>query len=183
MEELFTCLEQLNSVTVELQRENLKLAEARDLFDGVIDLFPSMAHHLGENADIVTDVLFESGILKVQRGKEHLLTTEEKRKLRMFEKTTNDAAAAAPANEEDNLTFAQRLLKRRRTECPETLYKEDINYVLPTSNICERLFSRAKLILTGHRAGTLPVNFEMLLFLKMNQDFWNINTLHLVMIE
>lgn len=179
LEELFTYMEQLNSVVVELQRENLSLLDARALLDGVLELFPQMSHHLRRDADIVTNVSFESGILKVQGGKENLLTVDEVSALRVFRKSDGVQSDATESGE--NLSFAQRLLKRRKTQCIESSYTMDIHHVLPTSNICERLFSRAKLVLTDQRASTLPVNFEMLLFLKINQDVWDMNTLHSVM--
>ena len=43
-------------------------------------------------------------------------------------------------------------------------------FLLPTSNSCERLFSRAKHILTFKRKAMSPVLFEALLFLKYNQQ-------------
>ena len=42
-----------------------------------------------------------------------------------------------------------------------------------TSNMCERLFSRAKLIFDERRQNMLPINLEILLYLKLNRDLWS----------
>ena len=42
----------------------------------------------------------------------------------------------------------------------------------PTSNIVERLFSNAKLIMTALRKKMDPDTFNMILFLKPNRELW-----------
>jgi len=49
-------------------------------------------------------------------------------------------------------------------------------HVLPTSNIAERLFSRAKLVHHGRRKNLTFKHFEILLFLWLNRDLWDIKT-------
>lgn len=44
---------------------------------------------------------------------------------------------------------------------------------MPTSNICERLFSRAKLVLTDRRQNLTDDNFNALLFLHINRHLWD----------
>ena len=122
-------MEQLNSVVVQLQRENLSLLDARVLLDGVIELFPQMPHHLSRDADIVTNVSFESGILKVQGGKENLLTLDEVSALRVFRESGGIQGGDATESGE-NLSFAQRLLKRRKTQCTESNYTKDIIFIM-----------------------------------------------------
>ncbi|EGZ30693.1 hypothetical protein PHYSODRAFT_476438 [Phytophthora sojae] len=48
----------------------------------------------------------------------------------------------------------------------------------PTSNRYERLFSQAKLVITPQRASLLPENFEMLMFLRTNRRYWDVNTVN-----
>jgi len=181
LEELITCMQQLNSVTVELQRADVSLLEARVLFDGVMDLFPAMGHHLAEDAKILSNVDFERGILKVCKGEENLLTEPEKHAIRKFKKAEH--CAESDMQDSAGLSFAQQLLKRRRIVQGRSMYIDDINHVLPTSNICERLFSQAKHVMTTQRSALLPVNFEMLLFLKINQRLWGIQSVHKVMTQ
>ena len=46
-------------------------------------------------------------------------------------------------------------------------------HVSPTSNIVERLFSRAKLITTDQRRSMDPDTLEMILILRLNKDKWD----------
>ena len=47
-----------------------------------------------------------------------------------------------------------------------------MKHVSPTSNICERLFSRAKLIMSATRKNMNPDSLNMLLFLRANRHLW-----------
>ncbi|EGZ28822.1 hypothetical protein PHYSODRAFT_468078, partial [Phytophthora sojae] len=47
----------------------------------------------------------------------------------------------------------------------------------PTSNRCERLFSQCKLVMTPQRSSLLPINFEMIEFLRANRKYWDAYTL------
>eukprot|EP00644_Phytophthora_capsici_P010693 jgi/Phyca11/104102/e_gw1.9.810.1 len=49
-------------------------------------------------------------------------------------------------------------------------------HVPPTSNDCERLFSKAKAVLTPQRSSMLPINFEMIMFLEENSAYWSRRT-------
>jgi len=76
-----------------------------------------------------------------------------------------------------NMSFVARMLhnqedtrKRRRV----TAQYHSIAHVSPTSNICERLFSRAKLVMRPHRRHIDPSTLEMILLsLRMNKDLWD----------
>jgi hypothetical protein len=50
----------------------------------------------------------------------------------------------------------------------------DSDWVPATSNDCERLFSSAKLVYQDLRKSLTPRNLEILLFLKMNRKYWDI---------
>ena len=49
----------------------------------------------------------------------------------------------------------------------------NIDWIPTTSNIVERLFSRAKLYLTSLRASMEPRTLEAMLYLHCNQDLWD----------
>jgi len=54
----------------------------------------------------------------------------------------------------------------------------DLTKVVPsTSNTVERLFSQCKFAQTNHRSCMLPANFEILAFLRVNRDLWNVTSL------
>ena len=61
---------------------------------------------------------------------------------------------------------------------PKTKSKyRSLSHISPTSVVVERLFSRAKLIMTPHRRHMDPSTLEMLLLLRYNKDTWDPFTL------
>jgi hypothetical protein len=49
-------------------------------------------------------------------------------------------------------------------------------HVLPTSNVCERLFSRAKLVFSERRKRMSPETLEIILYLFCNYELWSPST-------
>ena len=49
-----------------------------------------------------------------------------------------------------------------------------LNYVSATSNVVERLFSRAKLVMTDQRRSMDPSTLEAILMLRYNHDIWDV---------
>jgi hypothetical protein len=54
---------------------------------------------------------------------------------------------------------------------------KDVHHILPTSNVVERLFSRAKLIKTDHRKTMTAAHLDAVLFLRYNRGRWNEQTI------
>lgn len=52
----------------------------------------------------------------------------------------------------------------------------DTLFLVPTSNICERFFSKCGHALGSKRMATLPINAEAQMFLHMNMGLWGIDT-------
>lgn len=50
----------------------------------------------------------------------------------------------------------------------------DFEFILPTSNVCERLFSVACYALGDRRGSILHANFESQLFMYANSRFWGV---------
>ena len=88
--------------------------------------------------------------------------------------TENSAPPTKRLSYEDR---AKEFAKRRRMndDCKIEDY-EDTSWVPGTSNQCERLFSKSRLILTDYRASMKPETFEMILMLKQNVNLWSIKT-------
>lgn len=145
IDQLTTLFEDLDSVTKSLQRSNITCSQVRTLFDGVVSEYPSTASRLSSTARIVHSLLFESAIVKLQEQRFAELSSQETSAVAALKKqhTTNGT------NSEDvrSYSFAERLLKRRRTETVEQNYL-DTRFLTPTSNVCERLFSKAGYALT-----------------------------------
>ena len=52
----------------------------------------------------------------------------------------------------------------------------DLEWIPPTFNRAERLFSRVRYVLTDYRKSLSPVNFEAQIFLHANTKFWTVFT-------
>lgn len=64
---LFTNMEKLNSVMLELQKPEVDLSTVRFLFDATIQLFPSMKSFIAADAKIVHSPNFENALVKLQQ--------------------------------------------------------------------------------------------------------------------
>ncbi|KAF1789765.1 hypothetical protein GQ600_2558 [Phytophthora cactorum] len=86
----------------------------------------------------------------------------------------------SPKNDEDDSDdrdgFADRVLRARKKQRVEARMYRGVQFIPPTSNAVERLFSKARHVLSLHRNGILPIRLEMLLFLKVSRHFWGAAT-------
>lgn len=179
IEELLEKLKNIEEVSKFLQHEDttkVNLAQVRAAFDTLISDYPIMKHHLAAGADIIYDKNFDSAVVKVQRGNESALTTAEKATIARYKLDTATAITIEAADVEKvsymDKVRANGMLKRAKT----TTYK-CMNHISATSNVVERLFSRAKHIMTDERRCMDPSTLEAILFLKYNRDMWDIHVL------
>ena len=137
----------------------------------LIDMFPAdrgkkgIKHWLGPDAEIINDKLFERAIEKIHAGEKISdLTPNFQRKVAHF----RPARAAISIN--PNRHFLSRALDE-----VEARYGADVSFrhFLRVNNICERLFSRCKLIMTDNRKLMDPSTLEILIMLRMNKDLWD----------
>ena len=68
-----------------------------------------------------------------------------------------------------------RSVKATRALVKKAEFKSTL-HVSPTSNIVERTFSRAGIIMRSHRRLMDPSTLEMLLMLRLNKDIWSKKT-------
>jgi hypothetical protein len=78
--------------------------------------------------------------------------------------------------DDSELSYAEIILseadedaKRRRVI--ESKYRST-EHVLSTSNLCERLFSQCKILMSDRRKSMHPQTLNEILFLKANKHFW-----------
>jgi hypothetical protein len=167
-------LEQFESVTKILQKVDITLAEVREVFDAILLEFPTMSRHLASDGAIVHSPQFESAVVKCLNGTVPL--TEEDTTL--LEKFASREEIPIQADGEQ-LSIAEKALqarKRRKLEHRQAARFQDLSFIQPTSNIVERLFSKARLILTDYRKSMSPYTFECLIFLGNNRDLWDMST-------
>ena len=189
IEELLVKLSEFESVTKALQEDTLSVSDTRALFDGVIDSFPETKDRLSKSANIVHDKVFEDAVTKIQDGKLSELTLEERLSVSNLQiEETQDSNEVSECNEEERNSLAERVLKKRRMEASEIDRNKkskymDLKFIIPTSNICERLFSAAGYGLNDRRQAILPANFEYQMFLDVNNDIWGVQEVNKIMYE
>jgi hypothetical protein len=140
--------------------------------------------YIAPDADIVPDALFESGVVKLQRGKVSELTEAEKAAIIHLKKPDEGAGGGGGGGVATSPSLLDSIRnhdarKRKRGEDDDAVDSTDFgeyhnaDFILASAAEVERLWSIAKYILVDQRKGMTPQMFEALLFLKVNARFWN----------
>ena len=157
----------LYSVTNALQREDQDLSDVRNLFDAVLGKFEGVEFrdYSQPHSPIVQKLEFESGLRKILSKKFSEISNEEQNSLLPIE--TNGVSTTRRRSSEDD-DFATSYLKRRRLEKAKEKMSKYIfpNFISPTSDVLERVFSSAGYAYNDYRKNLLPINLEMQLFKK-----------------
>jgi hypothetical protein len=177
--EIVEDLKKWESVSKALQgggNKRISLYGARALFDKLISDFPGKPlTHIRVNASIVNNRHFENGIVKLQGGKESELNPQEKAAVKIFLVEETGTEPPEVVDEDDDAGYAERILNaaevNKRARVSKSKYRSTL-HVSSTSNLCERLFSVAKLIMSPLRKHMDPDHVQCLLFLKANKNFW-----------
>lgn len=101
---------ELNSVTKRFQAKDTSIADMRAILDDVIAKHPKPFDQLSCTANIIVYPLFESAVSKIQDGKEHSLTDEEKEYISRIVKSLSYSHTYRFSL----LPLARRVMKRRR---------------------------------------------------------------------
>jgi hypothetical protein len=172
-------LTQFESVTKMLQKLDFTLADVREVFDAILAEFPCMSRYLAVDGAVVHSPTFETAIVKVLNDSD-TVTEDEALLLRMFKVHEEDTDQES----DEQLTIAERAMhakKRRKVSKRIATTFQDLSYIQPTSNMVERLFSKARLVLTDYRKSMSPYTFECLMFLGNNRDLWDLGTVAAVL--
>jgi hAT family C-terminal dimerisation region len=174
-------LADFKSVTIALQRMDMSMKESDVLFRSIVDAYPEFGFeaYLGTDADIIHNKALEIAVIKIQSNKENTLTDREKESveplLLLPQERLQGVEAACEGGDDEQLSFAERALKRQRLqesiECSKYI---NTSFLLPTSCVVERLFSQAKRVFSPHRRSLHTKTLEALLFLKENRELWNV---------
>ena len=86
---------------------------------------------------------------------------------------------SAAEETDENLSYEDELLRyvELSKQAGATNEYRSTYHVSPTSNIVERLFSVAGIIMRPHRRQMNPWSLELLIMLRANKDMWNYGTL------
>lgn len=175
IDELCEQFRKLNSVTKHLQSESCTISDVRILFDGVISLFPQTEQRLSAKAKIIHQPNFESALSKLQNGAISSLSAAERLEVKRLKRDAS--SSSQQTNDGPDESFAASLLKRSKRNSTNNDYT-DCRYILPTSNLCERLFSKAGYVHSDRRKRILPLHLEQQIFLHVNSDLWSISDLN-----
>jgi hypothetical protein len=169
LQELMKDLEEFESATKLLQDSKRTLLEVRAIFDGLLENYPSMHHYISGESNFVHSPAFENGIVKVQSEQLDDMSPEEKELLEPF--LENNPTLVSPTRPTSLSAQALNRIKKRKI----TTEYVSLEHIPPTSNIVERLFSAARMVLTDYRKNMDPYTFECIMFLKVNRSKWDIS--------
>jgi hypothetical protein len=147
----------------------------KDLYPGryLVNTYDNgTADHAHVNVD------FQNALEKIQTNREAALSPAEIKSLEKFRKS----AAVLPANSSNMNPFeaAQKNMQSLKTNGSAYI---DTDLVDVTSDTCERLFSRARLMLHYLRKSMTPESIELVLYLWANSDLWDENTILEILLE
>jgi hypothetical protein len=175
-------LEVFNESSLLLQEKGVSFVRARNIFDVLLSMYPSMGHHLGTDASIIHDKAFERALWKIHSDLPlHEDESKKVQHLLLVQPSQDNNGPTQPTNRLANLPptegAIEQLKKRLRTigsrESKLAAKYIDLKVITGTSVSLERSFSAAKHILTDTRKRTAPALFEALLFLKLNHGHWD----------
>ncbi len=172
-------LSEFNSVTKTLQRDNVTLAEARILFDAVIDNYSNTKSKLDSNARIVRYPHFEVAVVKIQEGKSRELILREREAVSCLLKHKN-AGVVDDEDDQASLSFAEKALNKRKISHSVDVYL-DTRFIMPTTNLVERFFSKAGMAFSKWRKSLAPASLEIQMFLHYNAELWGVEDVHAIM--
>jgi hypothetical protein len=170
--------QEFEGYTLVLQEDGLMLHEVRDLFDKLMERYPTMDIYLAPDSHIVCHPSFESAVVKVLDGKEGLLTAAEKVEIArlLLDQPEPVPVTDVEAVHPRAIASMELKAKRRRLDTPPPSTYLNMRFILPTSNIVERVFSKTKLVFTEQRQRLLPTTLEAIVFLAVNRAFWDAST-------
>ena len=169
--ELLVAMKKFNDITVYLQRADLTVLDARAIFDRIVAEYPAMVHHLGGDATLVRNRPFDKGIVLIMKGDEISMNQYHKDECQRLLKPADDEVVIVQPNV---INFAENCVQQHKKSKndPKSDYV-NLDFINPTSNICERLFSQSKLTYSSQRKAMLSSTLENTLFLRSNQELWS----------
>jgi len=152
------------------------VATQKDVFEAPLYLCSLKDHYIKLESTESPDHVFESGVIKIQRGQADDMTDAERAACAHLKSGDSQGGSVTSQEPTDVTTMSMKdlfrsSLKRRRVGS-KTEYM-NLDFILGSTSEVERLFSVAGNILTTGRRSLTPMMFESLLFLKVNRDYWD----------
>lgn len=180
LKDLFGNLKKINGVVIYIQKEDITLSEVNNIFSKLVASYPIMADKIGKKNTIAADPEFESAIVKIMNGKEIDLDPSEKKSVRRLKLELQDdidnIMREVQAQECENEFLSEVITKKPRVTPTNSSQYLDLSFIPPTTDMVERLFSAAGLVMTDLRGSMEPYTLEQVMFLKYNRKLWNLET-------
>lgn len=180
IEELVATLHRCERTSQFLQSEDAKevnILSTRVAFDILLKDVPQLSTYLAADASIVHCPAFESAVVKLQSGDDQL-SAEEVNAVEIFKIQDNSALSSTAPDEVRSFQDEMRLaVEARKASKGQGKGYRSTFHISPTSNIVERLFSRAGIVMSPLRRHMDPSTLEMLLMLRVNKHMWSEETL------
>ena len=125
-----------------LQNSNICIAQARTLIDVVLEKFSETESRLSITKNIFHTPMFDLALLKIQTGMQEESTEEEKLAVKFLLLNIPTSNSIQESKEIESSSFAERLLKRRKLDDWKPM-NIDTRFIIPTTNMAERFFSKA----------------------------------------
>ncbi|KAL0231690.1 hypothetical protein GEMRC1_011094 [Eukaryota sp. GEM-RC1] len=171
--------ETFHVLTLYLQRESIPLHQIHASLELFHQRFPTMNQYTSYPSSKQHSPVFESAIIKILNGHEDRLSTAEQTSVASFlkedveETDIEEEDGDNDENEESDVTnFEGALDSNGQPDKPTSKYI-DLKWIPGTSNVLERLFSRAKHTLGDYRCSLSDSSLEQQLYLLYNRDLWN----------
>ena len=190
-EKVTAIFQDINMVAISMQTRLYKLCSCRNDLDALIQecadgnddrgsgwwnsKLPGL--YITPDSEKLPDPDFVRGVIKMQENNHAQLTSDEK-----------EACSRLLVEQEDGnqnpqqTSLAERMRERIRKRKAGVLevnlsspYK-NVDFICGSAAEVERLWSLAKNVLTNSRSRLTPVLFETLLFLKVNEGYWDIHS-------
>jgi len=165
----------MDSITKALQSNQITISDVPCYFDSIIEIYPATVSRLGPQCAIFEQPNFESALIKIQEKR-----INEMSKLEIESVKHLQINSGSNLEKNQNGTLAERSLSKRRGSTSNRTSYMDVRFILPTSTICERLFSIADHALPARRRSLHPITFETQLFLRENEEYWELKDVHSV---
>jgi len=182
------CLAYFHSASIALQSRDTNQQNVRCIFDRLLKKFGNEEelHHLRDDDKIVHYEIHSKELVKLQSGKAHLLTEQEKIEMEPYlvrdddNGDDDDDTDDDDDDDEDANGWAQRTISKTKKQ--KTITSEYIPTRWIPCGTCEveRLFSTCKNIYSAKRQNMTPETMEILLYLRINRKYWNINVVQQV---
>jgi len=178
-------LKNLSSVMSSLQGNDRTLSDARILFDSVMAKYPSMHVYISTDADILHSPTFDSAIIKILRGESNL-TEEEMASVTSLQVPLSEEQVPVQTNSPNipgKSSFASMAFDSYKKKHLTNSQYTSPAFIPCSSAMVESLFSVAGHVFFSRRLGVSREHLEQQLFLKVNSDLWDLETVSVMVGE